>query len=302
MRVVLTGASGLVGTALSAALASSGHSLVSLVRREPRGPEERPWDPAAGRLDPNHLAGADAVVHLAGASIAGPRWTKARKVELWKSRVEGTSLIAKTLASRDGLPRVLVMASGVGYYGDRGEDLVTEDEPAGTGFLADLAAAWEAASVAAERAGTRVVRTRSGIVLARHGGALEPMARLTRFGLGGPLGSGRQWWTWISLRDLVAAIVRALSDTAWSGPFNTVAPEPVRQRDFARALGRTLSRPAWIPAPAFALRVALGEMADEALLVGARVVPRRLKAAGFAFRDGDLDATLADLLRPAGAS
>jgi uncharacterized protein (TIGR01777 family) len=302
LRVVVTGASGLVGTALRASLAQSGHSVVRLVRREPRGPDERAWDPETGRLDPGHLARSDAVVHLAGASIAGPRWTPARKAELRRSRVEATRLVATALAARDGLPRVLVSASGVGLYGDRGEALLTEESPAGEGFLAELASAWEAATSPAERAGVRVVHLRSGIVLARRGGALAAMARIARFGLGGPLGSGRQWWTWISLRDLVAVILRALTDPAMGRPINTVAPEPIRQRDFAHALGRALSRPAWVPAPAVALRVVLGEVADEALLASARAVPRRLTEAGFGFRDADLDATLADLLRAEGPS
>jgi hypothetical protein len=302
MRVWVTGASGLVGSALVGRLRDAGHQAVTLVRRAPRSAAERSWDLAAERLDPAAFSGADAVVHLAGASIASGRWTRARKALLRDSRVGPTRRLAEAIAAQSRPPRVLISASAVGFYGDRGDQILREDAAAGAGFLPELAAAWEDATAPAARAGVRVVRLRTGLVMAREGGALPRMATLARFGLSGPLGSGRQWWPWISLRDLLGVIERALGEGGLDGAVNAVAPEPVRQREFARALGRALRRPAWLPAPSFALRIVLGEMADEALLASARVVPARLEAAGHAFHDADLDATLSRLLGGPGRS
>jgi len=269
LTVGVTGASGFIGSALCAALAASGDG----VRRFARG-----------RLDPAALEGLDAVVHLSGASLAGPRWTAARKHELVQSRVGSTATLARAIGSCSRPPRVLVSGSAVGWYGDRGDEPLDESSAPGRGFLAGMAHDWEAAAAPAAAAGVRVVHPRTGLVLARQGGVLAALERPFALGLGGPLAGGRAWWSWIALGDLLRAIGFALRDERLRGPFNAVSPAPVRQGEFARALGAALHRPAFAPAPAFALRILLGrERADEMLLAGQRAAPAVLLAAGFSF-------------------
>ena len=265
--------------------------------RSPRGPEEFAWDPARGVLAPGALEDVDAVVHLAGEPI-GVRWTRARQDVIRSSRVEGTCLLAARLAALERPPRVLVAVSATGWYGNRGDEIVDERSAPGAGFLAALCRDWEDAASAAARAGVRVVHPRLGLVLAARGGTLARMLPVFRLGLGGPLGNGRAWWSWVHLDDVIAVVLRALEDERIAGAVNVVAPAPVRNRDFARALGRALRRPAALPAPAFALRVVFGEMADEALLTSVRVDPARLCALGHAFRFAELDEALRAILRP----
>ncbi len=301
MRIAITGADGFIGRPLAARLAAAGHEVLKLVRRAPRAPGEAAWDPAAGTIDRAALAGVDGVVHLAGASIAGGRWTAARRALLRDSRTGPTRLLAETLAALQPRPRVLVSASATGFYGDRGEEWLDESSAAGTGFLAETARAWEAAAAPATRAGIRVAHPRTGLVLAPHGGALAAMLPVFRLGLGGPLGAGRQWWSWIALEDAVAALVHALEREDVRGPFNVVAPAPVRCAAFARALGAALRRPALLPAPAFALRLVLGAgQADELLLAGQRVRPAALERTGFSFARPELGPALARMLRAGG--
>lgn len=297
MRVGVTGASGMIGRALIEWLELNGCTVTRFVRGSVAGPGTVAWDPAHGTLDPRALESLDAVVHLAGAGIADERWSEARKRELVESRVQSTGTLARAMASAAGSggARVLVSTSAIGAYGDRGDESIDEASGFGRGFLADLARQWEGAAEPAAAAGVRVAHPRIGVVLWPAGGALQKLVTPTLLGAGGPLGSGRQWWSWVSLHDVLDALVFALGRPL-AGPFNVVAPEPSRQRDFAAALGRALSRPAIAPAPAFAMRLLLGEMADEALLAGQRLTPRVLREAGFAHRDSDLESTLRLLL------
>ncbi len=295
MRVLLTGASGLVGRALTAFLTTQGHEVVPLVRGD-AAPGEASWNPTSGAID---LAGAgrlDGVVHLAGENVASGRWTEDRKARILDSRVKGTTLLAEALARLDPRPRVLVSASGTGYYGDRGDEVLTEDSAPGDGFLADLARAWEDAAKPALDAGIRVVNLRLGVVLTPAGGALPKLLGPARWGLGGPLGSGAQYWPWIAIDDVLDIALRALADESIVGPINTVAPQVVTNREFAQTLGRVLKRPAFVPAPAFALRLLMGEMADEMLLASQRVVPKRLLDAEHPFREPSLEGALRHVL------
>lgn len=292
MRIAVTGASGLIGSHLVPRLRHHGHDVRALVRREPRRPGEIRWDPAAGQLDPADLVGIEAAVHLAGAGIGDRRWSGEYKQLVLSSRVEGTTLLADRLARLDPIPRVLLSGSAIGFYGDAGDRECDESTPAGTGFLADVVQAWEAATAAAEQAGIRTVHLRTGLVLSKAGGMLAQQLRVFRLGLGGPLGSGRQWWSWVSLADELGAIEHLLT-TDVSGPVNITGPAPARQRDFATALGRALHRPAVLPTPAFALRAALGEFAGEGVLSGQRVLPRALTDGGYDFAHRTLDAALA---------
>lgn len=278
-RVAISGASGLIGGALSSLLGEGGHDVVHLVRREPSTAGERRWDPAAGTLDPAALADVDTVVHLAGAGVGDRRWTPGYKRTIRSSRVDGTALLARAVADGAG-PARLVTASAVGFYGDRGDEVLTEDSAGSGRFLADVVRDWEDAATPALDAGISVAHARTGIVLSTTGGALVPMLRLGRLGLGGPLGSGRQWMPWITLADTVAAYRRLVEDPSITGPVNLTAPVPVRQRELARALGRRLHRPALLPAPRTAMYAVLGEFAGEAL-ASARVLPQRLSQAGF---------------------
>lgn len=295
MRIAVTGASGLIGSHLVIRLRDHGHEVLTLVRRPVRQPGEIAWDPSAGVLDPTDLAGVDAVVHLAGAGIGAHRWSAEYKQVLRSSRVESTTLLANTLTKLDARPQVLLSGSAIGYYGDAGERKCDESAPAGSDFLADLCRDWEAATSAAEQAGIRTVHLRTGLVLSGAGGMLAQQLLLYRIGLGGPLGGGQQWWSWVSLDDEVGAIEHLLTADV-SGAVNVTAPEPVRQRDFATALGRALHRPAVVPAPRIALRLALGEFADAGVLASQKAVPAVLAASGYAFAHPHLDGALAAAL------
>ena len=295
MRVVVTGSTGLIGGALLARLTALGHETVALVRRRP-GPGQAAWDPAAGTIDAAAVAGADAVVHLAGAGIGDRRWSAARQDLVLRSRVDSTGLLSTCLAGLPHPPAVLVSASAIGYYGSRGDEELTEDSPPGTGFQAEVCRAWEAATAPAEAAGIRVVHLRSAVVLSRSGGALGRLRPLFRAGLGGRLGPGTQWFSWISLRDEIAVILEALRNPALVGPVNAAAPAPVTNRAFTEQLGRALHRPTPFAVPSGLLRLALGrQFADEMLLGSLRVLPRRLTEVGFGFCDPDLATALAGL-------
>lgn len=284
LRVAITGASGLVGSNLKHFLTTGGHEVISFVR-DSRKLESGSafWNPAAGVLDPESLAGVDAVVHLAGTPIASGRWTDARKRSIKQSRVRGTELLARTMASMSDGPKVLVAASAVGFYGDRGQDLVTEGSPAGRGFLAEVCRAWEGATKPAERAGIRVVNLRIGVALSPAGGAIGQMLLPFKMGAGGRLGSGKQYVSWIDLDDLVAAFTHVMYNDDVRGPVNATAPNPVPNATFTGALGRALGRPTIVPVPKIAVKAAFGELGKEALLWGQRVVPTKLQQSGFDF-------------------
>lgn len=296
-RFLLSGASGLLGNALRTSLLASGAEILQLVRRPPAGPRELRWDPAAPVAieQRDALGNLTAAIHLSGANVAGHRWTPAYRRQMWTSRVESTHALATALAGLARPPRTLLVASATGIYGDRAADLLDETSPPGAGFLADLCREWESASDPAAHAGIRVVHLRFGVVLAREGGALAKMIPAFRLGLGGPLGSGRQWMSWISLADTVAAI-RFLLSAEIAGAVNLSSPQPVTNAEFTAALARALHRPAFLRVPAFALRLAFGQMANEALLAGARVFPNRLQAAGFQFQHPSIDEALHALL------
>ncbi len=297
MRVFVTGSTGLVGSALVPRLKVAGHSVTRLVRGIPAAGEDAVrWDPAAGSLDQAALEGADAVVHLAGENIAAGRWNEDKKSRIRDSRVRGTRLLAETLAKCGRPPSVLVAASAIGYYGDRGDEKLTEDSPAGHGFLAEVCRDWERATEPAAAKGIRVVNLRFGVILSAGGGALARMLMPFRMGVGGRVGSGRQWMSWIALEDALGAVLHVLSHESLRGPVNAVSPDPVTNLHFTKALGRVLARPTILPMPAFAARLALGQMADELLLASARVEPARLLASGFAFTHPDLESALRHLL------
>jgi len=293
LRVAITGASGLIGRGLAAFLASGGHSVLRVVRRPP-GPGEIGWDPALGRIDAAGLEGCDAVVHLAGENVASGRWTKTRRRRIRESRRQGTTLLADAIAALGRKPRVLLSASAIGIYGSRGDEVLTEQSAAAPpgGFLADICREWEAATEPARQAGTRVALPRFGVVLSPAGGALRMMLPVFRAGAGGPVGSGRQWTSWISVEDVIGAVHHALFTDALRGPFNVVGPAPVTNSEFTHRLGRVLGRPAVLPAPAFALRLIFGEMADETILASLRVLPERLLASHYVFRHPTLESAL----------
>lgn len=294
--VAITGASGFIGSALVDSLERDGHRVLRLVRRPARaGSQEVEWDPATGRIDREGLEGIDAAVHLAGESIDG-RWTDARKRRLRASRVQGTDLIAGSLASLSRRPEVLVSGSAVGYYGaDRGDDPLDESSPAGADFLGSLGAEWEAAAAPAQRSGIRVAQPRFAMVLDRRGGALRRMLPAFKLGVGGRMGSGRQWMSWISLVDAVRAIRFAIDTPELNGPYNAVAPEPVTNAAFTEELGRALRRPTLMVVPEVALRLVFGEMADGTILASQRVLPKRLLEAGFEFRHPRIDEAFAEI-------
>ena len=300
MKTLITGASGLIGSELAPLLRKQGHDVVSLTRSAARRPGEYHWDPARGDVDPAALEGIDAVVHLAGESVAG-RWSDEKKRRILDSRVQGTRLVSEAIAALDRPPAVLVCASGIGVYGDRGDDMVTEDDAAGDSFLADVVRAWEAAADPARAAGIRVVHTRFGVVQSARGGALKTQLPLFKLGLGGPVGGGRQYVSWVALDDAVGAIAYALSRDDLAGPVNVTAPNPVTQAEYARTLGRVVRRPAVLPAPGFAVRAILGEFAGE-VLDGQRVLPRRLTDSGYAFRYPQLEQALRHALDPGESS
>lgn len=290
MRIAVTGSSGLIGSALVAALVERGDEVVRLVRRAPRAADEVQWDPSSRTLDPHVLDDVDGVVNLAGAGVGDHRWTPSYKHEILASRVDATHAVAAAIAAADH-PVRLVSGSAVGVYGDRGEEELTEANPPGTGFLAEVALAWEAATQPAVDAGAPVAFIRTGIVMAGEGGAMKPLLRLARLGLGGPLGNGRQFMPWITLPDTVGAIVHLLDSPEVTGPVNLSALRPARQREVASALGRALHRPAVLPAPSIALRTVLGEFAVE-VVGGQRIVGDVLRDTGFEFVHGDLEAAV----------
>jgi uncharacterized protein (TIGR01777 family) len=294
VQIAITGSTGLIGKALVRALRDEGLTVVRLVRRPATAEDELRWDPFA-EVDSAALEGVDAVVHLAGAGIGDHRWTESYKRQVRDSRVEGTRTLARALAGLDRRPAVFVSGSAVGYYGDTGDLAVDESGPSGEGFLAALCRDWEAAAQPAVDAGIRVVHPRTGLVLSREGGLLGQVLPLFRLGLGGRLGSGRQWMSWITLADQVAAL-RFLIHDGLSGPVNLTAPEPVTNSAFTSAVGRAVHRPAPFIVPAPALRLALGGFADEGALVSQRVLPDRLAKAGFTFRHPDIDTALASVL------
>lgn len=297
-RIAISGASGLVGRALVPHLQRAGWQVHTLVRRAPQQPLDIAWDPVARTVDTRALAGVEAVVHLAGENVADGRWTAARKAAILGSRVDGTATLAQALAALPVPPRVFVSASATGYYGDCGETPVDESAPPGTGFLADVCVAWEAAARPAALAGIRVVHPRLGVVLAAGGGILGKLLRPFSLGLGGPVGNGRQWLPWIDVADLVAVLERLVDDPQFIGPVNAVAPDVVRQAEFAATLGQVLGRPAVLPLPAAAVRLLFGQTGQELLLAGAQVQPARLRAAAFPFQYPALEAALrAELAR-----
>ncbi len=291
MRVAITGASGLIGTALRTHLQAEGHEVRRLVRQRAQAPDEIAWDPEAGTVDLASLAGVDAVVHLAGAGVGDHRWTPAYRAQILDSRVHGTDTIARAMGQLDPAPRVLVSGSAIGYYGDTGNTVVREGDPRGDGFLAEVVQAWEAAADPARETGIRVAHPRSGLVVAGHGGAWGRLWPIFQLGLGGRLGSGRQWWSFVSLRDEVAALTHLLtSDLA--GPVNLTAPHPATNAEVAGAMGTLLHRRTFMAVPAVALKVALGDFSSE-ILDSKRVLPARLLDDGFTFADPTIDRALA---------
>ena len=301
MRILVSGSTGFVGTALVEKLSRDGHAVARLVRRATparnaaagKRAQEVRWDPVAAEFDAAAAEGADALVHLAGASIAGGRWNAARKDLLRTSRIDATRHLIAALAQLRRPPRVIVAASAIGFYGDRGEEVLTETSAPGDDFLAKLCREWEGEAARGTQFGARVVHARFGIILAKHGGALPRMAMPIKLGIGGRLGSGKQWMSWVALGETVSILEFALGTAALSGPINVVAPNPARNDEFTKILAKTLNRPAIFPAPAFALRLALGEMADGLLLGSQRVAPSKLVATGYAFEQPDVAGALA---------
>lgn len=294
MKVLVSGSSGLVGSALVRALADAGDYVTRLVRSEPRSSSEIRWDLEKGQVN-GSLEGFDGVVHLAGETVVG-RWTAAKKKRILESRVKGTHLLSKSLASLSKPPRVLVCASATGFYGSRGDEVLTERSSSGSAFLAEVCRRWEEAGQPAAQAGIRVVSLRFGVILSREGGALAKMLVPFRLGLGGIVGAGRQWMSWIALEDAVGAILHALKNDELRGPVNVVSPTPLRNHDFTKTLGRVLSRPTVMPLPAFAARLIFGEMANETLLNSTRVEPEVLKMSGYRFKSPQLEGALRSIL------
>lgn len=296
MHVLVTGASGFIGSALVPVLTTRGHAVTRLVRSTPRpGQAEIPWDPAAHSIGTPALEGLDAVVHLAGETIA-QRWTAEKKARIRDSRVQGTRLLCEALAQLVTPPKVLLCASAIGYYGDRGESILREESTPGTGFLAEVCQAWEAAAEPAVQRGVRVVHLRQGVVLSPAGGALAQMLPPFRLGMGGVVGSGKQYISWVALDDVLGAMQHALLTETLAGPVNVVAPQAVTNHEFTKTLGQVLGRPTVIPLPAFAARLAFGEMADALLLASTHVVPARLQASGYTFQYPTLEGALRHLL------
>lgn len=291
MRIAITGASGLIGSALVPSLREQGHEVVRLVRRPATAADEVTWDPAGGTVG-SGLEGIDAAINLAGAGVGDKRWTRAYKKEIRDSRVLGTITLARAMARLDKQPQVLVNGSAIGYYGDAGPQPVDEDSPPGEGFLADVVVDWEKATSPASDAGIRVVHARTGLVASADGGAFGRLMPIFRYGLGGRVGSGEQYWSFISLRDEIRALEFCLDNASLQGPVNLVAPQAITNKDVTKALSASLHRPAFLPVPALALKAALGEFADD-ILASQNVVPRRLTEAGFTWLDPTIDEALA---------
>jgi uncharacterized protein (TIGR01777 family) len=302
MKVIVTGSGGLVGRALVRSLLADGHSVTRLVRggaQQFRAPGSAAvvWNPENGTIDAGALEGHDAAVHLAGEPVAEGRWDEEKKRRILESRVKGTRLIAETLAGLNEKPRVLVSASAIGFYGDRGAEVMREESASGEGFLSEVCREWEKATLAASQAGVRVVHVRIGFVLSGEGGGLQKMLTPFKLGVGGKVGSGRQYVSWITLEDLVRVMRRAIEDEHLRGPVNAVAPGAVTNEEFTKALGRVLGRPTIFPIPVFALRLAFGEVADAVMLASTRVEPARLKDAGFDFKDTEIENALRNVLK-----
>ena len=301
-RVLLSGASGMLGAAVRKALESRSAKTLRLVRRQPKSAEELHWDSSAPNGDLSgdrlkELQGLSAAIHLSGANVSTRRWTKAYKQEMYESRAGTTRVLSEALARLSQPPPVLVCASAVGFYGDRGDQILDEDSAPGDSYFPNLCQAWEAATRPAEDAGIRVVHVRFAMVLGPDGGALARLAPMFKLGIGGKLGNGRQWMSWVSEADAVAAVLFSISNTNLSGAVNATSPNPVTNAEFTRQLGDAVHRPAILPAPAFALRLAFGEMADEALLASTRAVPKRLLEAGFVFQHPSLPSAFAAALK-----
>jgi uncharacterized protein (TIGR01777 family) len=297
VNILISGSTGMIGSALIEALKSQNHRITRLARSPLQSSEPTvQWNPAAGTLNAKDIEGFDAVVHLAGESIAARRWTEAQKAKIRDSRVKGTTLLSETLAKLAKPPKVLVCASAIGYYGNRGDTILREDSGAGTGFLADICQEWESAADPAKKKDIRVVHLRTGIVMSPKGGALAKMLLPFKLGVGGIVGNGRQYWSWIALDDVIGAFRHALITESLHGAVNAVAPAAVTNHEFTKPLGKVLSRPTIFPLPAFAARLALGEMADDLLLSSARLEPARLLATGYKFHHPELEGALRDLL------
>lgn len=291
MRIAVTGSSGLIGSALVPHLRAAGHEVQRVVRRASTAPDEITWDPTKGTIDLAALNGVDGVVHLAGAGVGDHRWSDDYKREILNSRVDSTNTIVRAMQQVEHRPRVLVSASAIGWYGDTGDRIVDETAPAGTGFLADVVRAWEGASQVAVESGIRVVNPRTGLVVAKSGGAWARMFPLFKLGLGGKLGNGKQYWSWISLRDEVCALQFLLEQEHLSGPVNLTGPTPVTNAEVTSVMGHVLGRPTLLPAPAFALKAALGEFSTE-VLGSTRVVPAVLEQAQFRFQDSTIESAI----------
>lgn len=296
MNILVTGSTGLVGSAVVSFLTTGGHRVLRLVRGSVRGPEEVGWDPHTGTIDSAKLEGLDGVVHLAGENIATGRWNGAKKARIRDSRVNGTRLLSETLAKLERKPRVLVSASAIGFYGDRGDEVLTENSAPGSSFLSEVCRQWEAATQPAKDAGIRVVHLRIGVVLTPRGGALAKMLTPFKLCAGGIVGNGKQFWSWIALDDVVGAVHHALTQEELSGPVNAVAPDALTNRDFTKILGKVLRRPTIAPLPAFVVKLLLGEMGQELLLASTRVVPLRLQQTGYQFRCPTLEVALRHML------
>lgn len=296
MLVAVTGSTGMIGSALISRLAADGHEVLRLTRSPSPAQGAARWDPAGGTIDSDALSKADAVVHLAGRNIAALRWTPRVKREILDSRTHGTRLLAETMAGLPDGPRVLVCASGINYYGDRGDEVVTETSPGGSGFLAEVCRQWEGAADPARAAGVRTVHVRTGFVQTPRGGALAAQLPLFRLGLGGRLGSGRQWWSWVTLDDVIGIYRHAVTTGAASGPLNATAPNPVTNAEYTATLARVVGRPALVPVPSFGPRLLFGQLADELLFSTARVHPAATESSGYSFQHPNLEAALRHIL------
>ena len=295
MKILVSGSHGLVGKALTTSLVNAGHEIVSLVRQSANDSEIE-WHPNQGKIIGQQLEGFDVVVHLAGESIASGRWTEEKKKKIRESRVKGTELLSSALARLSQPPAMFISASAIGFYGSRGDELLTEKSAPGEGFLPEVCVAWEKATGQAEAKGIRTIHTRFGIILDEKGGALERMLTPFRMGVGGKVGNGNQWMSWIALDDVIGALTFLIDEPGSDGPVNFTAPNPVTNADFTEALGNVLSRPTLFSVPAFAARLAFGEMADELLLSSAKVEPERLKESGYQFKHPELSSALKAIL------